>query len=83
MEKINYPLWKTWTWRFVRSGIAGGAGMIVITAPVLQANFSNYRVYLMILSSSFITGFISAGALMLRDTFGNKRQTSVVDKMPI
>ncbi len=79
----GYPQWKTWIWRFVRTGIAGGASTVVAVTVVLQPDFSNAKIYATSIASAFIAGFISSIALMLRDTFGNKRQTSFVDKMPV
>jgi hypothetical protein len=79
----DYPNYKKWLWRFVRTGISGGASAVVALNVVLHFDLSNVQVYTTSLLAAFVSGFISAVALALRDTFGSEYKESMIDKMPL
>ena len=83
MKGIEYPDWKKWAWRFLRTGVAGGASTVVAMTVILQPDLSNAKVYATAIMSAFIAGFISSAALAVRDSFGSEYKDSPVDKMPI
>lgn len=78
-----YPIWKTWLWRLLRTGIAGGCGAIVAITIILKPDLSNMQSYGVALLAAFIAGFIAAAAKAGRDIFGNEEKDSVVDKLPV
>lgn len=81
--KNEYPDWKKWIWRFVRSGLAGGLGSVISLNLVLKLDLSDARTYTLATAAAFISGFISAGSLALRDTISQEDKTSAINKMPL
>lgn len=79
----EYPYWKILAWRFVRTAVAGGAGAVVAVTVVLKPDLANIKEYSFALLAAFIAGAVSAVALWVRDTFGNRDKDSVVDKLPL
>jgi putative flippase GtrA len=79
----NYPDWKKWIWRFVRSGLAGGLGSVISLNLVLKLDLSDVQTYTMATAAAFISGFISAGALALRDTLSQEDKSSAINKLPL
>ena len=49
---------------------------------ILKSDFSNGNVYFMALGAAFITGFISAGGLALRDVLSENKE-SAIQKLPL
>ena len=83
MATKEYPQWKLIIWRFIRTGIAGGASTLITVSLALKPDMSNIKDYGLALSAAFIAGFIGALGLIIRDTWGNKTQTALADKLPI
>lgn len=80
--EISYPFWKTVVWRFLRAGVAGGVSNLLLSQFILKSDFSNGNVYFMALGAAFITGFISAGGLALRDSL-SENKSSPAQRLPI
>lgn len=82
-DAVEYPKWKIIAWRFLRTGIAGGVSTLITVGVVLKPDLSNIKEYGFALLAAFISGFIGALGLTLRDYFGNDTKTSIVDKIII
>ena len=78
-----YPYWKILAWRFLRSGIAGGASTVTAVGILLKPDFSNWKIYVAAIAAGFIGGFITAGAKWLRDYFSNGDQEALIQKLPL
>lgn len=81
-KEIQYPLWKSILWRGLRAGVAGGISNLLLSQFVLKSDFTNGSVYFMALAAAFITGFISAGGLALRDALSEDKNDPA-QKLPI
>jgi len=79
----EYPQWKIIAWRFLRTAIAGGAGTMITISLALKPDMSNIKDYGLALSAAFIAGAVGALGLIIRDTWGNKTQTALADKIII
>jgi hypothetical protein len=75
----NYPAWKTWAWRLIRGAVATAAAQSL----TLQVDWSNPEVAYKTIAISFISGFIMAVGVAVRDEFGGKDKSSVVHKLPV
>lgn len=79
-----YPRWKSWAWRFVRAGVAGGvASVISLNLSPLQPDFSDAKVQTFALGAAFISGFISAAFLALRDVVSEGDKDALIQKLPV
>jgi len=88
VSKFEYPKWKVIAWRFGRTFIAAflASGSYVLIAVTPDA-FNSLDKFLKALLFPFLiagaTAGINAIGKLLRDEFGNKEQTSTVDKIPV
>lgn len=81
-NEITYPLWKTVAWRGIRAGVAGGISNLLLLNLVLKADLSNANTYFIALTAAFMTGFISAAGLALRDSLSESKDDTI-QKLPI
>lgn len=81
-KEIQYPFWKTVMWRGIRAGVAGGISNLLLSQFVLKSDLANANTYFIALGAAFITGFISAGGLALRDALSESKSDSI-QKLPI
>lgn len=82
-KKSEYPEWKILAWRFLRTGIAGGAATIIATTIALKPDLSNLKQYGFALLSAFIAGFIGATGKWIRDRWGEKDKSGTMDRIVI
>ena len=75
----NYPVWKTWIWRLVRGAVATAAAQTLAT----QVDWSNPQIAEKTLAVSFVTGFLMALSLAIRDQFGGDNKASAIQKLPV
>lgn len=79
-----YPEWKTWLWRFVRAGVAGGIATATLLAVAVKPDLSNIKPAMVVVGGAFIAGFINAVGLVVRDLFASKSDMSDwVHKIPV
>jgi hypothetical protein len=83
MNYENYDYWKILAWRFIRSGISGGIGMVVLVNVTIRPDWSDANLVFKTIGAAFLSGFISAVALAIRDYFGNEDKSSKIDKLPL
>lgn len=82
--KNSYPEWKTWAWRFLRAGVAGGISMASVLAVAVKPDLSNVKYASIVVGGAFVAGFINAVGLMVRDLFASKSDmTDWVHKLPV
>ncbi len=81
--EIEYPIWKTVLWRFIRAGVSGAIASLLSVQVILQPDLSNLKVYGYTLLAAGLTGFISAAGLALREFLSDGDKQSVAQKLPI
>ena len=79
----DYPYWKILAWRFVRTAVSGGISMIVLMNITIQPDWSNAQLVLKTVSAAFMSGFISAAALFIRDNVSDGDKKADIQKMPL
>ena len=82
-DEMKYAYWKILAWRFIRAGLAGGASTVATVQIILRPDWNNGKQWILAISSAFVAGFISAFFLAVRDYFGNKKKTTLIDKLPL
>ena len=75
----NYPVWKTWAWRLIRGAVATAAAQSL----TLQVDWSNTEVAYKTLAISFVSGFLMAVGVAIRDELGGKDKSAVIHKLPV
>lgn len=80
---INYPYYKRLVWQFVRSGIAGGVATALTVTVVLQPDLSNYKPFVLALTSAFVAGFVGASGKAIRNYFNGGDKGAPIEKLPI
>lgn len=75
----NYPAWKTWVWRLVRGAVATAAAQSL----ALNVDWTNSDVAYKTLAISFVSGFLMALGVAIRDELGGKDKSATVHKLPI
>ena len=80
---LPYPYYKKVLWRFVRSGISGGASTLLAAGIVLQADLSNWKVYVASVGAGFVGGFITAFFMAVRDYFSEGNKAAAIEKLPL
>ena len=79
----NYSYWKVLAWRFIRTGISGGIGMVVLLNVTIKPDWSDAELQLKTISAAFVSGFISAVALAVRDWFSDGNKSAKIQKLPL
>lgn len=74
---VEYALWKTWVWRFVRTAFSTALAQTL----VIQVNWTEPQVAFRTLVVSLISGFFTALALAVRDQFGREDKSGLVQKI--
>lgn len=75
--KIDY---RSIIWRLVRVAIATSVAQTL----ALQVNWSDYQLAVRTLAVSFVTGFLVALSVGIRDQFGNAdKSVGVINKLPL
>jgi len=77
MEK--YPEWKRQLWRGFRTAVS----VAVAQTALLKLDWTNPGAAVQALSVSFVSGFLVALGMFVRDQFSIGRGTSFIDKMPL
>lgn len=75
----NYPAWKTWVWRLVRGAVATAAAQSL----ALNVDWSKPEIAYKTLAISFISGFLMALGVAIRDELGGKNKSAAVHKLPV
>lgn len=77
--KQHYAYWKTLAWRLVR----GAAGTAIAQTLTLQVDWSEPKTAMAALAVSFLSGFLMALGLAVRDFFSDGDKSSLVQKLPV
>lgn len=93
-----YPAWKTWAWRFIRGAITTAIGQTVVytcgaalTSSVdlvscfinIQHRWSDPKTAFTMIGVSFISGFLMALGVALRDWIAGDDKSHAINKLPI
>jgi hypothetical protein len=79
----TYPVYLKMLWRFVRVGLSAGISSALSIQVVLQPDWSNSKVAFLAIASGFVTGFVSATAMAVRDWLSNNDADSNWQKIPL
>lgn len=76
---MKYPEWKRQLWRGFRTAVS----VAVAQTALLKLDWSDPEAAIEALSISFVSGFLVALGMFVRDVLGSKQGTTLFDKMPV
>lgn len=95
---FDYPAWKTWAWRLLRGAVTSAIAQTVVytCGSALSSNvdliacfqnathrWSDPRTAATMIGVSFLSGFLMALGVALRDWIAGDDKTHPVNKLPI
>lgn len=92
---LNYPKWKTWLWRLIRGAVHTAIAETIVSAcgvssfDLLQCfthvyqNWTNPKAFILMITVAFISGFLQALGLAIRDNWSNQNPSHFANKLPI
>ncbi|MDQ3098902.1 MAG: hypothetical protein M3Q44_04090 [bacterium] len=79
MYQPNYPLWKKVLWRLVRTALATA----IAGTFALKPDWSEPEQAISILTMTFLSGFIVAIGMGIRDIASSEDKSSLWQKLPV
>jgi len=76
---MKYPEWKRQLWRGLRTAVS----VAVAQTALLKPDWTDPGVAVKALATSFVSGFLVALGMWVRDRFAGKDQTALIQKLPI
>ena len=91
----DYPKWKSWLWRLLRGAVATALGQTVIIACGVQtfdiiacytniiAKWGNLETAVAMIGAAFVSGFLMALGLAIRDLVSGGDKGAKIQKLPL
>ncbi len=76
---LAYPEWKRQLWRGLRTAVS----VAVAQTALLKVEWNEPEVAVRTLAVSFISGFLVALGMYIRDVVAGKDQSALIQKLPI
>ena len=76
---LAYPEWKRQLWRGFRTAVS----VAVAQTALLKVDWSDPSAAIQAVSVAFISGFLVAFGMFVRDFLGGKNQDAFIQKLPI